>query len=553
MKTCKFARTLLSVAFTLVLLMVSMPAKAEAAEDFLSQFPFENVIVGNTKYSDCVGKPTIIVVTSMSNRYSYSVYQLSLFNQVINQYNLKDKLQILFFIPDSDADEVISIFKDNEIKNISAYLGNSDEIIPFLSSIRKSLGDDNALITPRGYVYLSERGEATKFTYSVLRSELPSDIQTGLSMITGNRYNVLKFADGNRTDRATQIYYRDYYTENINSTIRTKATEIIAGKKDDYDKVLAIYDWVVENIYYDFDDVYGRTSNNKYDSATVLATKRSICEGYTNLTIDLIRSAGIPARKVIGYALGAGVNDSITEGRENHAWIEALVDGRWIALDTTWGSSNTWENGAISHSGGVQKDRAYFDTNTETFELTHQSYRYHPDGLGIPTPSNWAVSEVNRANTYNIVPDSINKEYQSDTTRAEFCSLAVTLYEMVNSPIAGRTVFEDTKDINVEKAAFIGVVSGMGDDKFDPNGKLTREQAAVMLSRLAAAVGKTLTVKAPAFSDNEAISLWAIDGVGQVQASNIMSGTGNNMFSPQQTYTKEQSIVTILRLYDAIK
>lgn len=32
-----------------------------------------------------------------------------------------------------------------------------------------------------------------------------------------------------------------------------------------------------------------------------------------------------------------------------------------------------------------------------------------------------------------------------------------------------------------------------------------------------------------------------------------MGGTGNNLFSPQMTYTREQSIVTIMRLYELLK
>ena len=32
-----------------------------------------------------------------------------------------------------------------------------------------------------------------------------------------------------------------------------------------------------------------------------------------------------------------------------------------------------------------------------------------------------------------------------------------------------------------------------------------------------------------------------------------MSGVGNNTFDPQGTYTREQSIVTVLRLFDVVK
>jgi len=35
-----------------------------------------------------------------------------------------------------------------------------------------------------------------------------------------------------------------------------------------------------------------------------------------------------------------------------------------------------------------------------------------------------------------------------------------------------------------------------------------------------------------------------------VQAADIMGGVGNNIFSPHGTFTREQSIITILRLFE---
>lgn len=32
----------------------------------------------------------------------------------------------------------------------------------------------------------------------------------------------------------------------------------------------------------------------------------------------------------------------------NHAWNEFWLNGRWVILDTTWDSQNTWKNGGAS-------------------------------------------------------------------------------------------------------------------------------------------------------------------------------------------------------------
>ena len=173
---------------------------------------------------------------------------------------------------------------------------------------------------------------------------------------------------------------------------------------------------------------------------------------------------------------------------------------------------------------------------------------------GTPTdvlerPSTWAATEVNAAVSAGLVPQTLQSRYTQAATRAEFCALAVALYENVKGEIKGRSTFTDTNDANVQKAAFIGVVGGVGNNRFDPNARLTREQAAAMLARLADAVGKPFPKQAATFTDNSEISSWALEAVGKTQAAGIMGGVGDNRFTPQDPYTREQSIVTLMRLW----
>jgi len=172
--------------------------------------------------------------------------------------------------------------------------------------------------------------------------------------------------------------------------------------------------------------------------------------------------------------------------------------------------------------------------------------------LAADSPSTWAADQVNKAINAGIVPTALRSDYTKTITRAEFCALAVAMYERIRGEITGRTKFDDTTDVNVEKMAAVGVVDGIGNNNFAPNDNLNREQAATMLSRLASALGKPFSSQESAFSDNSNISSWAIKEVGEVQAAGIMTGTGNNTFSPKDAYTREQSILTMFRLYDAL-
>ncbi|MCL2404747.1 MAG: CAP domain-containing protein [Defluviitaleaceae bacterium] len=173
-------------------------------------------------------------------------------------------------------------------------------------------------------------------------------------------------------------------------------------------------------------------------------------------------------------------------------------------------------------------------------------------------PSGWAAEAVGDAIGLGLVPPALRQDFRRATTRAEFAALAVALYESQHGPIeermgaTGRPSFDDTNDENVIKAAYLGIVSGVGGNRFNPHGNITREQAAVMVARLAEVVGDPLPAAAPTFGDNASLSSWAVAGVGSVQAVGIMGGTGNNMFTPRGTYTREQSIVTMLRLHQFI-
>lgn len=169
-------------------------------------------------------------------------------------------------------------------------------------------------------------------------------------------------------------------------------------------------------------------------------------------------------------------------------------------------------------------------------------------------PSSWAKADVDRAIAANILPAELRGAYGQPATRREFCLLADALYTAVKGSAAPQTAtFTDTTDPAVLRMASVGVVNGVGDGAFNPNGQLNREQAATMLARLAGALGKPLAESAPTFADSGSVSGWARAAVGQMQKSGVMGGVGNNQFSPAGSYTREQSTVTIMRLYDLMK
>lgn len=172
------------------------------------------------------------------------------------------------------------------------------------------------------------------------------------------------------------------------------------------------------------------------------------------------------------------------------------------------------------------------------------------DPLKGITVSNWAKDIVIEAIDANIVPKaSLGTDYTKAITRAQFCAIATQLYETVTGKtLTASGSFDDTNDTNVLKMASIGVINGYGNGKFGPDDKITREQAAVILDRLATAIGKPMTAGNPKFTDTSAD--WSKAGIANCYGSGVMLGTSDTTFSPKANYTIEQSIVTMVRLME---
>ncbi len=220
-------------------------------------------------------------------------------------------------------------------------------------------------------------------------------------------------------------------------------------------------------------------------------------------------------------------------------------------------------------------DLAFNELDYETNRLTVSNIKklinsadfYSTEGTDIAeyirevkstTPSQWVIEQdvIKKATDYNILPDYMQNNYQNNITRAEFCTLLTWLLESksdksVDTLIAEKgtpikSPFEDTYYEYADYMYKLGIVNGVGDDKFEPLGEITREQAATMIMRATDVLGYDTKNNGTADSG---VSSWAQSGVGFVTENGIMNGTGNG-FEPQGKYTKEQAIATFVRMFE---
>lgn len=94
-----------------------------------------------------------------------------------------------------------------------------------------------------------------------------------------------------------------------------------------------------------------------------------------------------------------------------------------------------------------------------------------------------------------------------------------------------------------------GVINGTSATTFDPEGSLTRQEAATILYRLCDALDYELPKGELTFADADRVAPWAQEAVAAISAAGIMNGVGDNRFDPTGTYTNEQCAATLLRVY----
>ena len=103
---------------------------------------------------------------------------------------------------------------------------------------------------------------------------------------------------------------------------------------------------------------------------------------------------------------------------------------------------------------------------------------------------------------------------------------------------------------NVAVAAQLGIVSGYGDGNFGPYDLITREQMALMTLKAAEVMGVSLVgADAGTFTDDADIADWSRDAVYTLSNAGIINGMGDGTFAPKANATRAQAAVIIYNTF----
>lgn len=171
--------------------------------------------------------------------------------------------------------------------------------------------------------------------------------------IDGSRYAAL-FADTLEVSLENEflpfLYPNQYVNFTPDSASSKLALSIISEDASDVDALQAVYNYVVQNLTYDYDLADTVDSGYIPDVDSTLKSGKGICFDYAALTTALLRARDIPCKLQIGYA-----------GTVKHAWISVYI------------RSKGWVDKAVEFSGeSWSRMDPTFDSNSKDKENIQQ-------------------------------------------------------------------------------------------------------------------------------------------------------------------------------------
>lgn len=166
----------------------------------------------------------------------------------------------------------------------------------------------------------------------------------------------------------------------------------------------------------------------------------------------------------------------------------------------------------------------------------------------------WAKDAISALGARGIVKGVGDGEFNPNgqVTRAEFITMLMNMFEL--SDERATTSFSDVKQGewyhgNIATAQKLGIVNGKPDGRFGVHENITREDMAVMVYKAVQIKQLALTSgEATAFKDEAHIASYAKQAVEAIQGAGIINGVGNDEFAPKKNASRAEVAVMIYNL-----
>ncbi len=203
---------------------------------------------------------------------------------------------------------------------------------------------------------------------------------------------------------------------------------------------------------------------------------------------------------------------------------------------------------------------------------------------GSYQPSTWALQKIEISERSGIIPEGFyTRPFTDSINRMDFAELMIStcrFYGITIPELPAVHPFKDTTDNSAESAYMLGLLSGTSPGVFNPDLPLTREMAAVVLSRMRMLfqsfsdigginaemtnlqldlegtieyeepmnVEQAVELLGTYSSDSTQVSEWAKTHMADVYSLGLLNGIGGGKTHPKGNITREQAAVLAFNL-----
>ena len=255
--------------------------------------------------------------------------------------------------------------------------------------------------------------------------------------------------------------------------------------------------------------------------------------------------------------------------------LSSLINTKYDYYDIT--STMTFDEGNITvtlpyeaTSDTVGKYAVVYSFDGEKLDNIGSSATYTPGAITFETSkvmpyiitveslgfedieTHWAKDYINFVAARGIFNGRSEAEFDPDSDLSRGM-LVTVLGRLEQIDVSGYNCMFSDVDKNLYYAPYIewarqnGIVGGVGDNKFEPDRSVTRQEIAVIVTRYLEFKNKTLKTDSITYSDGTNIDSWAKDSVNKVGNAGIITGVGTE-FQPKQNATRAQAATILQRI-----
>lgn len=160
--------------------------------------------------------------------------------------------------------------------------------------------------------------------------------------------------------------------QKMDAAVDALLLELDVENEPDYEKVCAVYNYICENVTYDYAGL-AAGSSTAYTAYGALVNKTSVCQGYASLFYRLMLELDVDTRLIPG--VGDGVN---------HGWNIVELSGLYYNVDSTW-DANYFE-ARLDYQYFLKCDKNFGDHQRNSEYASTAFYSEYPMSVKDYTP-----------------------------------------------------------------------------------------------------------------------------------------------------------------------